>query len=61
MWEWAHPRFKSLRAMDVPGLTNVEVDRLSRSGPLAGEWRLHPQVAQEIWNRFGTAVTDLFL
>ena len=60
MWEWAHPRFKSLRAMYVPGLTNVAADRLSRGGPLTGEWRLHPQVVQEIWSRFGTAVADLF-
>ena len=35
-------------------------DRLSRGGPLTGEWRLHPQVVEEIWNRFGTAVADLF-
>ena len=60
MWEWAHHQFKSLRAMYVPGLTNVVADQLSRRGTLTGEWRLHPQVVEEIWNRFGTAVANLF-
>ncbi len=58
--EWAHPRFKSLRATHVPGQTNLAADQLSRGGPLPGEWRLHPEVVNQIWTRFGTAVADLF-
>lgn len=60
IWEWAHPQFKSLRAMYVPGPTNLAADQLSRGGPLLGEWRLHPEVVRDIWDRFGAAVVDLF-
>ena len=58
--EWAHPQFKSLRATYVPGRENLAADRLSRGGPLPGEWRLHPEVVSGIWDRYGTAVADLF-
>ncbi|KAL0152613.1 hypothetical protein M9458_052336 [Cirrhinus mrigala] len=33
---------------------------LSRQLTLPGEWRLHPQVVQLIWSRFGEAQVDLF-
>ncbi|XP_053190141.1 uncharacterized protein LOC128373962 [Scomber japonicus] len=58
--QWAHPQFKSLRATYVPGRENLAADRLSRGGPLPGEWRLHPEVVSGIWDRYGTAVADLF-
>lgn len=60
IWEWAHPRFRSLRAMHIPGVTNLAADQLSRGGPLPGEWRLHPEVVNQIWAHFRIAVADLF-
>ena len=60
LWLWAHPQFSSLRAVHVPGPLNVAADMLSRGGPSPGEWRLHPQVVEGIWSRFGRAEVDLF-
>lgn len=60
LWQWAHPLFCSLRAVHVPGPLNTAADIMSRGGPHPGEWRLHPQVVEEIWSRFGRAVVDLF-
>ncbi|XDV11895.1 hypothetical protein PO909_000690 [Leuciscus waleckii] len=39
---------------------NQAADELSRVRPLAGEWRLHPQTVQLIWDQFGDAQVDLF-
>ena len=44
----------------MPGPLNVAADMLSRGGPSPGEWRLHPQVVEGIWTRFGRAEVDLF-
>ncbi|KAK7929151.1 hypothetical protein WMY93_005546 [Mugilogobius chulae] len=60
VWEWAYPQFLSLRAMHVPGTSNLAADCLSRGGPLPGEWRLNPEIVSQIWARFGVAVIDLF-
>ncbi|XP_061576587.1 uncharacterized protein LOC133442594 [Cololabis saira] len=60
LWQWAHPLFCSLRAVHVPGPLNTAADLMSRGGPTPGEWRLHPQVVEEIWRRFGRADVDLF-
>ena len=57
---WARARLLSLRAAYVPGVMNSAADMLSRGGPLAGDWRLHPQVVQQLWDRFGMAQVDLF-
>ena len=57
---WAQPRLASLRAVHLPGRVNYAADLLSRGGPLAGEWRLHPRVVERIWEWFGTAQVDLF-
>ncbi|XP_041852953.1 uncharacterized protein LOC121647506 [Melanotaenia boesemani] len=35
-------------------------DLLSRGNPLYGEWRLHPHVVAQIWQRYGQADVDLF-
>ncbi|XP_051505143.1 uncharacterized protein LOC127412641, partial [Myxocyprinus asiaticus] len=51
---------KSLRATHIPGNLNATADALSRQVPRRGEWRLHPQVVQLIWSRFGQAQVDLF-
>ena len=57
---WAAPRLASLRAIYVPGVANAAADLLSRGAPPPGEWRLHPQVVSQLWDRFGVARTDLF-
>ncbi|XP_020780058.2 uncharacterized protein LOC110159790 [Boleophthalmus pectinirostris] len=57
---WAAPRFASLRAVHIPGVRNTAADFLSRQGPLPGEWRLHPEVVEHIWEMFGRANVDLF-
>ncbi len=51
---------RSLRAVHVPGELNRAADKLSRQHALTGEWRLHPEVLQLIWRRFGDAQVDLF-
>ncbi|XDV12769.1 hypothetical protein PO909_001356 [Leuciscus waleckii] len=33
---------------------------LSRQGLRPGEWRLHPEVVELIWRKFGRAEVDLF-
>ncbi|XP_076128591.1 uncharacterized protein LOC143109676, partial [Alosa pseudoharengus] len=50
----------SLRAVHIPGRINVGADLLSRGNPRAVDWRLHPQVVEEIWTCFGKADVDLF-
>ncbi|XP_041961423.1 uncharacterized protein LOC121719692 [Alosa sapidissima] len=50
----------SLRAVHIPGRINVGADLLSRGSPRAVDWRLHPQVVEEIWTCFGKADVDLF-
>ncbi len=44
----------------VPGELNRAADELSRQHALPGEWRLHPEVSQLNWRRFGDAQVDLF-
>ncbi|KAI2648645.1 ORF V: Enzymatic polyprotein [Labeo rohita] len=57
---WSQTRLKSLRAVHIPGELNRAADALSQQLTHPGEWRLHPQVVQLIWNRFGEAQVDLF-
>lgn len=57
---WAHTHLMSLRAAHVPGILNRAADMLSRDGPREGDWRLHPQVVLQLWDRFGRAQVDLF-
>lgn len=57
---WAAPHFASLRATHIPGTQNVTADFLSRQRPRPGEWRLHPEVVENIWVMFGRAEVDLF-
>ncbi len=56
---WSRKHLRSLRAIHIPGLLNRTADELSRAA-LPGEWRLHPQTLQLIWQRFGLAQVDLF-
>ncbi|KAL0162443.1 hypothetical protein M9458_041839, partial [Cirrhinus mrigala] len=52
---WSAAHFSSLRATHVPGVLNVGADLLSRGNPLYGEWVLHPQVVNQIWEIYGKA------
>ncbi|KAI2664125.1 ORF V: Enzymatic polyprotein [Labeo rohita] len=58
--EWAQLNLASLRAVHVPGRLNQGADMLSRSNVPSGEWTLHPQTVQKIWEVFGKAEVDLF-
>lgn len=57
---WAAHQFASLRAVHVPGVLNRVADYLSRQKVLPGEWKLHPEVVERIWETFGKATVDLF-
>ncbi len=57
---WSQKHLRSLRAVHIPGELNRAADELSRQHALPGEWRLHPEVLQLIWRRFGDAQVDLF-
>ncbi len=57
---WSQKHLRSLRAVHIPGELNRAADELSRQPALPGEWRLHPEVVQLIWRRFGDAQVDLF-
>ncbi|XP_051951575.1 uncharacterized protein LOC127621849 [Xyrauchen texanus] len=53
-------QLKSLHATHIPSNLNVVVDALSRQRLPSGEWRLHLQSVQLIWEWFGNAQVDLF-
>ncbi|KAL0176639.1 hypothetical protein M9458_028969, partial [Cirrhinus mrigala] len=53
--EWAQLNLASLRAVHVPGRLNQGADLLSRSNVPSGEWTLHPQTVQKVWEVFGKA------
>ncbi len=52
---WSQKHLRSLRAVHVPGELDRAADELSRQHALLGEWRLHPEVPQLNWRRFGDA------
>ncbi|KAL0199539.1 hypothetical protein M9458_002726, partial [Cirrhinus mrigala] len=58
---WSQHRLKSLRATHIPGDLNHVDNSLSQQISLRGKWRLHPQMVQLIWSRFGQAQIDLFV
>ncbi len=57
---WSQGKLLSLRATYIPGVHNIRADILSRQGLRPGEWRLHPEVVELIWKKFGQAQVDLF-
>ncbi|KAL0165985.1 hypothetical protein M9458_037829, partial [Cirrhinus mrigala] len=57
--EWAQLNLASLRAVHVPGRLNQGADLLSRRNVPSGEWTLHPQMVQKVWEVFGKAETTL--
>lgn len=58
LWNMKH--LLSLRAADVLGIVNIGADLLSRGDHLPGEWRLHPEVVQEVLDKYGQADVYLF-
>lgn len=48
-------QFLSLQVKHIPGQVNQGVDLLSRGAPSPGEWRLHPEVVEQIWHHFRRA------
>ncbi len=57
---WSQKHLECFAPYHVPGELNRAADKLSRQPALPGEWRLHPEVVQLIWRRFGDAQVDLF-
>ncbi|XDV16580.1 hypothetical protein PO909_016232 [Leuciscus waleckii] len=57
---WSQKHLRSRRAIHIPEELNRAADELSRLWPYPGEWRLHPQMVQLIWEQFGDAQEDLF-
>lgn len=57
---WAGPYLAALRAVHLPGEQNPVADFLSWHKPPRGEWQLHPEVVDGIWEHFGGAEVDLF-
>uniref|UniRef100_UPI003AAC7FDB uncharacterized protein n=1 Tax=Centroberyx gerrardi TaxID=166262 RepID=UPI003AAC7FDB len=57
---WSSIHLLSLRVTHIPGKLNSGADLLSRGFPLAREWKLHPEVVEQIWGRFGRATVNLF-
>ena len=59
--QWCHDQNVVLRVTHIPGRFNILADHLSRlDKPLATEWTLHQQVANELFSIFGFPNTDLF-
>lgn len=50
----------SICAIHAPGCLNYGADMVSRQRVTQGEWRLHSQNVNMIWNIFGRAEVDLF-
>ena len=57
---WSQKHLRLVPATHIPGLLNRAADELSRQSVVYGEWRLHPQTVQLIWDHFGAAQIDLF-
>jgi len=56
---WSRRVFLSLRATHVPGILNVGASAV-KGKPNLWDWRLHPQIVEMLWMRFGRASVDLF-
>ncbi len=50
---WAQGKLLSLSAVYIPGHLNQVADILSRQGLRPGEWKLHTEVMEQIWKKFG--------
>ena len=59
LWEWTQEAGVRLVAEHIPGVDNVEADRLSRRSD-SSDWRLHPEVYELIDELWGPHDVDLF-
>ncbi len=57
---WAQAKFLSVRAVYIPSHLNSGPDLLSRQRMENGGRRLHTQLVNLVWQRFGRAKVDLF-
>ena len=58
---WCHHYHITLKARHIPGCLNVMADLLSRSNQVQStEWSLHPQVFEQICQKWFTPHVDLF-
>ena len=58
---WCHHSHITLKARHIPGCLNVMADLLSRSNQVQStEWSLHPQVFEQISQKWFTPHVDLF-
>ena len=60
IWEWAISRNIWLSASHIPGRLNVEADRQSRLNHDNKEWKLRPDLFQDLVSLWGTPNIDLF-
>lgn len=57
---WAEQNLGSLQAEHLAGSDNIPADWLSRQKLREADWRLSPAVFQEVCQRLGTPILDLF-
>uniref|UniRef100_A0A2H6N8Y7 Uncharacterized protein n=1 Tax=Micrurus carvalhoi TaxID=3147026 RepID=A0A2H6N8Y7_9SAUR len=56
---WAERRLASVRAEHISGVAHTKADWLSRAVVDQSEWQLHPDIFQEIVQRFSLPSVDL--
>ncbi|XP_058021197.1 S1 RNA-binding domain-containing protein 1 isoform X2 [Ahaetulla prasina] len=57
---WVERNLLSLTAEHISGVSNVQADWLSRQVIDQAEWRLHPDLFNDLSRRFGTPLVDMF-
>lgn len=60
IWQWCEDRNLWLIATHLPGVENVEADHESRNFTENTEWKLNPEIFNEICYRWGIPEIDLF-
>lgn len=60
VWKWCHQHRVRLHIEWLPGVDNVIADQESRRAYDSADWKLHPQLFQEINHRFGPLDIDMF-
>jgi hypothetical protein len=60
IWDFCLERKILISAEHLPGVLNVEADRLSREKPDKSDWQLDPQIARQVMDKWGACKMDLF-
>jgi hypothetical protein len=60
IWDFCLQRKILISAEHLPGVMNVEADRLSREGPDSSDWQLDPQIFRHVMDTYGHCKMDLF-